>query len=115
MRTLKAAAAYFALVFLAGFVLGVIRTLWVVPWAGVRSAELLESPIMLVGTMVAARWTGPRLAEPPMPSVELGWAASHSSLCWLWNSGSCSGFVDCRTSNTLPRGQCREPEYYGDC
>jgi hypothetical protein len=45
-RILKAAAAYFALVFGTGFVLGTIRVLWVVPQLGLRNAELLEQPIM---------------------------------------------------------------------
>jgi len=53
--TLKAGALYFALVFSAGFVLGVIRTLWIVPLAGVRLAELMESPIMFAVTILAAR------------------------------------------------------------
>jgi hypothetical protein len=52
---MRAGAVYFALVFSAGFVLGAIRTLWVVPLTGVRLAELLESPIMLAVTVMAAR------------------------------------------------------------
>lgn len=52
---MKAGAAYFGLVFSAGFVLGAIRTLWIVPLVGVRSAELIESPIMLLVTLLAAR------------------------------------------------------------
>lgn len=55
MRTLKAGAVYFALVFAAGFLLGTIRVFWVVPLVGVRSAELIESPIMLAVTVLAAR------------------------------------------------------------
>lgn len=55
MRTLKAAAAYFGWVFAAGFLFGAIRTLWVVPVVGVRYAELMESPIMFVVTILAAR------------------------------------------------------------
>jgi hypothetical protein len=60
MRILKAAALYFAIVFGAGFVLGTIRTLWVVPQFGTRTAELLESPIMLFITFIAARWMASR-------------------------------------------------------
>jgi hypothetical protein len=56
MQILKAGVLYFALVFGAGFVLGAIRTLWVVPRVGARKGELIEMPIMLVVTIVAARW-----------------------------------------------------------
>ena len=45
--SLLAAASYFLLVFLAGFGLGVVRTLWVVPALGERWAELIEIPLML--------------------------------------------------------------------
>jgi len=63
---------YFALVFGAGFVLGTVRTLWIVPRVGTRTAELMETPIMLVVTIVAARWTVLRLAVPSAPSARLG-------------------------------------------
>lgn len=43
MRVLKAAATYFGWVFGAGFLLGTIRVLWVVPRFGTRTAELLET------------------------------------------------------------------------
>lgn len=65
MRTLKAAATYFALVFGVGFVLGPIRILWVVPRLGTRTAELMEAPIMLAITIVAAQWVVRRFAIPP--------------------------------------------------
>jgi len=42
-------------VFAAGFALGAIRTLWVVPRVGVRYAELMEAPLMLLVTIAAAR------------------------------------------------------------
>lgn len=71
MQVVKAGALYFALVFGAGFVLGTIRTLWVVPRVGTRTAELMEMPIMLAVTIMAARWTVLRLAVPPMPSARL--------------------------------------------
>lgn len=60
----KAGVIYFALVFGAGFVLGTIRTLWIAPHVGTRIAELIEAPIMLVITIVAARWIVLRLAVP---------------------------------------------------
>ena len=72
MKILKAGMLYFALVFGAGFVLGPIRMLWVVPRVGTRIAELMESPIMLVVIIVAARWLIRRLAVPLEPSSRLG-------------------------------------------
>jgi hypothetical protein len=60
LRTLKAGALYFALVFGAGFVLGIVRTLWIVPSLGTRKAELMEAPVMFVTIVLAARWVGRR-------------------------------------------------------
>jgi hypothetical protein len=64
MQILKAGVLYYALVFGAGFVLGTFRLLWVVPRLGTRMAELMETPIMLLVTIVAARWVVGRLAVP---------------------------------------------------
>jgi hypothetical protein len=72
MRILKAAALYFALVFAAGFVLGTIRVLWIVPGFGARTAELIEAPFMFVAIVFAARWVVQRLALPPAPFPRLG-------------------------------------------
>jgi hypothetical protein len=72
MKILKAGALYFAIVFGAGFVLGPIRILWAVPCFGTRMAELMETPIMFVVTILAARWVVRRLAVPPKPSSRLG-------------------------------------------
>jgi hypothetical protein len=71
MQVVKAGAIYFALVFGAGFVLGTIRTLWVVPRVRARTAELMEMPIMLAVTIVAARWTVLHLSLPIMWSARL--------------------------------------------
>ncbi len=65
-ETLKAGAYYFALVFAAGFVLGTIRTLWVVPKLGVRTAELMEAPIMVGISILAARWVVRHFSTPPL-------------------------------------------------
>lgn len=72
MQVLKAGAVYFALVFGAGFVLGTIRVLWVVPRFGERTAELMEAPLMLAVTIIAARWMVRRFAVPPVPWRRLG-------------------------------------------
>lgn len=71
MRILKAGGLYFALVFGAGFVLGPIRLLWIVPRFGARIAELMETPVMLVVIIAAARWIVRRLAVPSTPSSRL--------------------------------------------
>ena len=62
---LKAGLLYFATVFAVGFVLGVLRVLWAVPRFGPRGAELIEMPLMLVATILAALWVVRRLAVPP--------------------------------------------------
>lgn len=72
MQILKAGVIYFAFVFSAGFVLGAVRTLWVVPRVGTRLGELMEAPLMLVVTIVAARWIVRHLAIPYVPSARLG-------------------------------------------
>jgi hypothetical protein len=72
MQILKAGLLYFIMVFGAGFVLGSIRTLWIVPRLGTRIAELMETPIMFVVIVVAARWIIRRLAVPSVPSRRLG-------------------------------------------
>jgi len=76
MRIVRAGVLYFALVFGAGFVLGTIRTLWIVPRLGTRMAELMETPIMLVITILAARWTVWRIAVPSTPPARLGMGSS---------------------------------------
>lgn len=52
LQILKAGLLYFALVFGAGFILGACRVRWVVPRFGTRTAERLETPIMLLVTVV---------------------------------------------------------------
>lgn len=72
MQILKAGVLYFMLVFGAGFVLGPIRLLWVVPRYGTRMAELMEVPVMFVVTLVAARWIVRRFALPFTKFSRLG-------------------------------------------
>ena len=72
MQILKCGVLYFAFVFGAGFVLGPIRILWVVPRVGERMAELMEMPIMFVVIFFAAGWIVRRLGKPSTPSRRLG-------------------------------------------
>lgn len=72
MRILKAGLIYFLVTFGAGFVLGPIRIFWVVPRFGTRMAELMEAPIMLVVTIVTARWIVRRFALPVTAFIRLG-------------------------------------------
>jgi hypothetical protein len=58
------AATYFACVFGAGFILGPIRILLVVPRYGDRVAELMEAPLMLIVVVFAAKWVVRRFDVP---------------------------------------------------
>jgi hypothetical protein len=74
-QILKAAGVYFAVVFGIGFVLGVIRVLWVGPFLGIRNAELLEQPLMLIAVFLTARWVvlqfGGKLSRTEILSIGL--------------------------------------------
>ena len=56
VQIIEAALVYFAMVFGLGFLLGAIRVPFIVPRLGVRNAELLEMPFMLVGIVFAAQF-----------------------------------------------------------
>jgi len=73
-RTLRAALLYFALTFGAGFLLGPLRILFLVPRLGARAAELVEIPVMIGITWLAARWVTRRFSVPPQrgPRLSLG-------------------------------------------
>lgn len=71
MRSLKPALLYFALVLGTGFLLGMIRVPFLVPWLGERYAELLEMPFMLVAIVLAARFVVRRFALPVSLALRL--------------------------------------------
>jgi hypothetical protein len=68
----NAAGLYFVLVFGAGFVLGTIRVLWLIPVVGTRTAELFEMPVMLAVIILSARWVTQHIQVPPTASSRLG-------------------------------------------
>lgn len=72
-RILLAGTAYVAAVFVAGFVLGVLRTLVMVPLLGEMAAVLVELPVILavawlVCTRILRRW-------PLSPAAAVGMGA----------------------------------------
>ena len=71
MPVVKAAAAYFAIVFAIGFVLGTIRVLLVIPQFGPLAATLIELPLMLIASWFVARWTIAKFAVPADASDRL--------------------------------------------
>lgn len=66
-RVPHAAAAYFAIVFAAGLLLGPVRVIWLEPWLGNAIAVLIEAPFLVV-----AMWFAARLA-PDWARVKGGW------------------------------------------
>jgi hypothetical protein len=77
IQALKAGAAYVALVFLAGFGLGILRVLVVAPRLGAVVAVLIEAPVILLVSWVVCRGCVARfgVAPSPGPRVMMGGAA----------------------------------------
>ena len=71
MDSVKIGLTYFLIVFAAGFLLGVIRVVAMVPRFGVREAEPLELPLMIVVTVFAARWVVRHFRIPAGPHLRL--------------------------------------------
>lgn len=69
MSIIRAGAAYFAIVFAIGFVLGTVRVLLLAPSFGVFTATMLEAPIMLAASWIVCgrvvRWFA---VEPQIPA-----------------------------------------------
>lgn len=64
-RVLKAAVVYFAVVFGIAFLLGVVRVLVVAPRVGPLAAVMIETPLVLIVSWIAARECVARFRIPP--------------------------------------------------
>jgi hypothetical protein len=62
MQTIKAALAYWGAVFALAFVIGALRVTWLAPRIGETGAVLIEVPVILAASWIAARWALSRFA-----------------------------------------------------
>lgn len=67
----EAGAVYFALVFLAGFALGTVRVLLLVPRVGPLRAVMLETPVILTASWIVCGWVLRRLTVPALAGRRL--------------------------------------------
>ena len=82
-RSIIAGAAYFGIVFAAGFVLGAFRVTLVAPKLGEAAGVALELPFMLAISWTVCRMVIARLALPAerMPRIVMG-ASAFAYLMW---------------------------------
>lgn len=73
--TLKAGAAYFALVFMLAFMLGAFRVTVLVPRVGEWLAVMLELPVMLTAAWYVCRWVVRRFGVPVAAGPRLAMGA----------------------------------------
>ncbi len=84
IRALLAATVYFLLVFAAGFALGAVRVILVVPRLGVFAATLIEIPLMLAVAFLACRLVLDHWQVPPLPVLRwtmATWFVAMLTLC----------------------------------
>lgn len=101
MTAVKAGLVYFVLVFAAGFALGTIRVLFLVPAVGETAAVLVETPIMLSISWIACRYIIRRFGVPPVPGDRLIMGAfafallmiAEIGVAWLLGRRSVSAYL----------------------
>lgn len=71
----KAGSSYFAAVFALGFVLGTIRTVWLLTMLGELIAVLLELPVMLAASWWLCAQLIKRFKVPARPAARLAMGA----------------------------------------
>lgn len=62
---LKAAFAYFSIVFAVGFALGTLRVIVTAPILGEAWATIVELPVMLAASWIVCKWAMARWRIPP--------------------------------------------------
>lgn len=74
MNIVKADISYCALVLAGGWVLGPVREFWVIPLVGQTTGLLLETPLMLIVMIAAARWNIEtfHISSAMMPRLTMG-------------------------------------------
>ncbi len=77
---IPAATAYVALTFVAGFVVGMVREFIVRPMTGETAALLIEAPVMLVITFMAARWALTKM----MPDADVNGRLKMGLIAFAW-------------------------------
>lgn len=91
---------YFGSVYAIGFVLGVVRTVWLEPQLGVLAAVVIEVPVILLASWLVAGFVVQRFA---IVSLRCAGSVGILALALLWLAelamsvslgGSFSGFVD---------------------
>jgi len=87
LTILRWSLAYFGLVFGVGFLLGPLRVLWLEPRLGVRTAQLVEAPFMLLAIVLAGRWVGVRLRTGYGASTRLAVGAMAAGLVLVADLG----------------------------
>ena len=80
---LRAGAAYFAIVFALGFLLGTIRVLVMIPALGATPAVLIELPILLFASWQICGWLLRRYAVPNSTSTRVVMGAFAFALLML--------------------------------
>ncbi len=92
-QALPAGAAYFAVVFAIGIVMGTLRELAIRPLAGEFAAVAIEAPVMLLASYLAARSLVRRFAVASSPARLLMGEAAFALLIlaelagWVWLRG----------------------------
>jgi hypothetical protein len=65
-RTLVVGVVYFAIVFAAGFVFGIVRTQLLIPRIGALPAVMIEAPLILIVSWLVCGRVLARWAVPPL-------------------------------------------------